>query len=139
MKFFSKYRKPFATVLVIAMTALSVPVVPVQAGMVETDRVIQQSEDSSRDRVRSFLNRQDVRTQLESLGISPEEAQSRVAALSDSEIDRIVGRIDELPAGQGAGAIIGAAVLIFLILLITDLVGLTDVFGFTKKGSLNPS
>ena len=67
-------------------------------------------------------------------------SEARVAALSDEEIEKIAGRIDELPAGQGAvGAIIGAAVLIFIILLITDLIGLTSVFGFTKKGSLNPS
>jgi hypothetical protein len=77
---------------------------------------------------------------LRLLGIAPQEAEARVAALSDEEVDKIAGRIDELPSGEGGlGVIVGAAVLIFIILLITDLIGLTSVFGFTKKGSLNPS
>ena len=88
----------------------------------------------------AFLGREDVRAQLKALGVSPDEAEARVAALSDAEIKRIAGHIDSLPAGQGAvGAIVGAAVLIFVLLVITDLVGLTHVFGFTRKGALNPN
>lgn len=140
MKFARSYRKPIAALLVAAMTAASVPIVPVHAAMVGTDQVIEQTQGTARDRVASFMKREDVREQLKLLGIAPKEAEARVAALSDQEIDKIAGRIDELPAGQGAiGAIIGVAVLIFIVLLITDLVGLTSVFGFTKKGSLNPS
>ncbi len=140
MKFLTSYRRPLAALLVAAMASLSLPVVPVHAAMVGTDRVIAQDEGLPRDRVTAFLKREDVRAEMRNLGISPAEAEARVAALSDAEIDKIAGHIDELPAGQGAvGAIIGAAVLIFIILLITDLLGLTHVFGFTKKGSLNPS
>jgi hypothetical protein len=140
MKFTVSYRKPIAAVLVAAMTAVSIPVVPIHAAMIGTDQVIEQTQGTARDRVTTFMKRDDVRRQLRLLGIAPSEAEARVAALSNEEIDKIAGRIDELPAGQGAvGAIIGAAVLIFIILLITDLIGLTSVFGFTKKGSLNPS
>ncbi len=140
MKFTVSYRKPIAAVLVAAMTAVSVPVVPVHAAIVGTDQVIEQTQGTARDRVASFMKRDDVRQQLRLLGIAPGEAEARVAALSDEEIDKIAGRIDELPSGQGAvGAIIGAAVLIFIVLLITDLIGLTSVFGFTKKGSLSPN
>lgn len=140
MKFAISYRKPIAAVLVAAMTAASVPIVPVHAAMVGTDQVIEQTQGSARDRVASFMKREDVREQLQLLGIAPQEAEARVAALSDEEVDKIAGRIDELPSGQGAvGAIIGAAVLIFIVLLITDLIGLTHVFGFTNKGALNPS
>jgi hypothetical protein len=140
MKFTVSYRKPIAAVLVAAMTAVSIPVVPIHAAMIGTDQVIEQTQGTARDRVTTFMKRDDVRQQLRLLGIAPSEAEARVAALSNEEIDKIAGRIDELPAGQGAvGAVIGAAVLIFIILLITDLIGLTSVFGFTKKGSLNPS
>lgn len=140
MKMTLSYRKPIAALLVAAMTAASVPIVPVHAAMVGTDQVIEQTEGSARDRVGAFMKREDVRDQLKMLGIAPSEAEARVAALSDAEIDKIAGKIDELPSGQGAlGAIIGAAVLIFIVLLITDLIGLTHVFGFTNKGSLNPS
>jgi hypothetical protein len=140
MKFLNTCRKPLAAVLVFAMATLSLPIMPVSAAMVETDRVIEHRDGVARDRVAAFLKREDVRAQLRTLGIAPEEAAARVAALSDEEIDKIAGHIDELPAGQGAiGAIVGAALIIFIVLLITDLVGLTNVFGFTKKGALNPN
>jgi hypothetical protein len=38
--------------------------------------------------------------------------------------------MDEMPAG---GSIVGAAVLIFLVLLVTDIVGWTDVYPFVNK------
>jgi hypothetical protein len=56
--------------------------------------------------------------------------------LSNEEIRQIAGRLVELPAGEGAGAIgivVGAILIIFLVLLVTDLLGLTDVFPFVKK------
>ena len=72
--------------------------------------------------------------------IPPAEAQARVAALSDAEIGQIACKIDTMPSGEGAiGAIVGAIVLVAIILLITDLLGLTSVYGFTRKGSLNPN
>ncbi len=139
MNLFITWRKPIATVLTVAMTAVSMPVTTASAAMVGTDRVIAQIEGTPRARVAAFLAREDVRAQMEAFNVSPHEAEMRVAALSDAEVDQIAGRIDSLPAGQGVGAIVGAAVLIFVILLITDLLGLTSVFGFTKKGSLNPN
>ena len=51
------------------------------------------------------------------------------AALSDDEVAQLAARMDSLPAG---GEIIGALVLIFIILLITDILGFTKVFPFTK-------
>lgn len=116
------------------------PVLPVQAKMVGTDQVVPEIGKSARDRVDAFMTREDVKAQFRALGISPEEAQARVAALSDAEIDKIAGKLDTLPAGEGAvGAIVGAALIIFIVLLITDLLGWTDVFTFTKKGAANPS
>lgn len=122
-----------ATAVMIAMNV--VPFGLAQAKMVATEQVIEQTDPASdRARVESFLLRDDVQKQLILLGIDPEEATSRVAGLSDGEIQQIAGRLDELPAGEGPiGAIVGAIVLIFLVLLITDLIGLTDVFPFVKK------
>ena len=81
-----------------------------------------------------FLNRSEVHKQLKAWGVNPEEAKARVDSLTDQEIAEIAARIDQLPAGgSGLGAIVGAAVLIFLVLLITDILGFTDVFSFVKK------
>jgi len=84
------------------------------------------------------MARDDVRSEFARLGVDPEEAESRIAALSDEEAAQLAANIEQAPAGEGAlGAIIGAGVLIFLVLLITDILGLTDVFGFTNKGSVS--
>ncbi len=83
-----------------------------------------------RAQINNFLERPDVQSQFEKLGISQADARSRVAALSDAEVAALDSKIGGLPAG-GDGGIIGALVLIFVILLITDLLGLTKVFPFT--------
>lgn len=124
--------------IAIAAFLFSTSLVPAaHAAMVSTDQMTEAATASAdRAKVTAFLSREDVRAQFVSLGVSPDEAQARVASLSDAEVSRIAGRIDELPAGRGAvGAVVGAAVLIFIILLITDLLGLTKVFPFTKGAS----
>lgn len=128
-------KKVVAAATAVLMLANVVPIGLAQAKMVGTHEVIEQADPAGdRARVESFLLRDDVQEQLVRLGIDPEEAASRVASLSDEEIQRIAGRLDELPAGEGTiEAVIGAIVLIFLVLLITDLLGLTDVFPFVKK------
>ena len=108
------------------------------AGLVGSEQLIEERASSAdRARVMDYLSRDAVKAEFERYGVMPDEAQSRVAALSDGEIASIADRIDAQPAGQGAvGAIVGAALIVFIILLITDLAGHTDVFGFTKKGAL---
>jgi hypothetical protein len=49
-------------------------------------------------------------------------------------VREIAGQLDQLPAGQSAvGAVVGAIVIIFLVLLVTDLLGLTNVFPFVRR------
>jgi hypothetical protein len=62
--------------------------------------------------------------------VSPSEVKARIAALTDAEAAELAARIDSLPAG-GIG-IIGAILVVFLVLLITDILGLTKVFPFTR-------
>jgi hypothetical protein len=71
-----------------------------------------------------------VIAQLEKLGVNTSDAQVRVAALTDAEAASLAGQIDSLPAG---GDVVGALVLIFVILLVTDILGLTKVFPFTRS------
>jgi hypothetical protein len=127
--------KKITTLLVIFAFVLSVgPLPAAQAAMVTTQDVVAESTAvQDLEKIQSFLSRDDVQRQMQSLGVDAEEAKLRVASLSDEELSRIAGHIGEDPAGQGAvGAIIGAAVLIFIILLITDILGLTDVFPFVR-------
>lgn len=104
------------------------------ANIVGTDELISDSAiNAEREQVREFMTRDEIREQMEALGIDHDEALSRIDSLSDSEVQQIAGRLDTLPAGEGVvGPIVGALVLIFIILLITDLLCLTNVFPFTK-------
>ena len=129
------FRKPVAIVMAALMVMNIAPIGMVQAKMVTTDQVLEQADSTSdRERIEGYFLREDVRQQLVFLGIDPDEAASRVASLSDEEIQEIAGRLDELPAGEGGiGPLVGAILIIFLVLLVTDLLGLTDVFPFVKK------
>jgi len=71
-----------------------------------------------------------VQAQMQVLGVNPQAAAARVNALSDDEIAGLVDRIDQLPAG--GGDVLVVLVAVFLVLLITDLLGLTHIFPFTK-------
>lgn len=125
----SRFRRILAATLIISLTGAGLPA---QAGMLPTDTALKQTS-SARERINSALERRDVRTQLEALGVNPADVTARVAALSDDEAAQLAKRIDQLPAGgDGVGAVVGALVLIFIVLLITDILGLTHVFPFTK-------
>ena len=135
MQFFRRISRFVAPFMAVLMIVVSIPIGAAQAGLVSTDVVIERAHaDGDRARVLNFLGRDQIRDQIRALGVDPDEAAARVNALSDIEIARLAGRIDALPAGQDVfSSIIGAAVLIFLILLVTDLLGLTNVFSFVKR------
>lgn len=128
--------KRFIVVLLVAVLGFqSLAVVPAQAAMISTGEVLEAEDSITADRARlnALMQRQEVRQELHRQGIDPDEAAARVAALSDAEVAEVTAKLDELPAGQNAiGVIVGAAVLIFIILLITDLLCLTSVFNFTR-------
>lgn len=134
MTTFRKLSRVLAMPVALAMF-LNLGVLPaVQAAMVPTDQVIDQgSATSDRERVKTFLAREDVRQQMETLGVNPDDAAARVAGLSDSEVQKIVNRLDEMPAGQDAlGTILGVLVFILVVLLITDILCFTTFYPFTK-------
>jgi len=120
-----KLRRLIASLLIVSIAGLGLPL-PAQAGMVGTDAVV--STSGERERIATFLEREDVRQQLQAQGVSPQDVQARVAALTDDEAAQLAGRIDSLPAG----GILGLILLVFVILLITDILGLTKVFPFTR-------
>lgn len=113
----------------------SMPVRVAHAGLVPTDRVIEDlAGTNERARVQEFMGREDVRRELQVMGVDPAEAAARVRSLSDAEIGRLAAVIQDDPAGgDGIGVVIGAVVLVFVILLITDILGFTKIFPFTRS------
>ncbi len=116
-----------ARILIVCTMAVGMPL-PASAEIVTTDR-IQAAGD--RDKVRAFLDREEVRAQMESMGVDQDAARARVDALTDEEVQNLAGRIDTLPAG--GDSILGVLFAIFIVLLITDILGLTKVFPFTRS------
>ncbi len=127
--------RAIAVCMAFVMLMTSLPYNFAQAAMVTTDQMVAQSEVAGdRARVMRFMAREDVRQQLQALGIDPDEAARRTESLSDDEIQQIADKMDELPAGQSViGVLVFVVVVLFLVLLITDLLGVTDVFPFINK------
>jgi hypothetical protein len=83
------------------------------AGMVGTNEVVAAVQaQGARDKLRDFVGRSEMRSQLQTLGISPSAAQARVSAMTDAEVASVVGHIDSLPAGGASGWAIVAGLLV---------------------------
>ena len=105
------------------------------AGMIATDAVAAQATQaeaqSRRASVLATLNRADVTEALAAKGVDMEAARARIASLSDSEVVALADQLDHAPAG--ASDVLGVIVFIFLVLLVTDILGFTKVFPFTRS------
>jgi len=103
----------------------------VHAAMIGTEQAVAaHAAQQHRERLAAALERPDIAAELERMGVDRNEAQARVAAMSDAEVAAMAGRIDSLPAG---GDILGAIVFVFVLLLVTDILGLTKVYPFTRS------
>ncbi len=135
MKAFRRISRLLAVPMAAVMFVMSVPIGVANAGLISTEQAVAgAAAEAGRSRVLDFMARDDVRAGLIELGVDPALATARVAGLSDAEIGDIAGRLDQLPAGQDiVGAILSTALVIFLVLLITDILGLTNVFPFVRR------
>jgi hypothetical protein len=122
----AKLRRLVASLLVVSIAGLGLPL-PVHAGMIGTETTLSSAE---RGRIVTFLDREDVRQQLQSRGVSPSDVKARVAALTDVEAAQVAANSDSLPAG---GDVLGVLLIVFLVLLLTDIMGFTKVFPFTRS------
>jgi hypothetical protein len=114
----------------IGCLAVLVPWQQAQAAALSTEALARVAHsESGRARVLALLEREDVARGLQSYGVHPDEARARVNALSDAEIASIAGQLERLPAGADtAGAILLGLLIGFAALVITDMLGWTDVF-----------
>lgn len=89
---------------------------------------------SPKEKVMQFTAREDVTKVLVQMDVDPKMIEERVASMTDEEASKIAHQIDTLPAGaSAAGSLIGAVVFVFVLLVITDILGLTKVFKFTRS------
>jgi hypothetical protein len=124
------FKRLVSSVLIASVTLVGLPF-SANAAIVSTDELISAEASSlNRDRVTTFLLRADVNKALQDQGLSGEVALERVKNMSDSEVAMLAGRIDKAPAG---GDILGLVFTVFIVLLVTDILGLTKVFPFTRS------
>lgn len=127
---------PKTALLLILLMSFHTVVAPLaNAALVGTETLVSAQEvDASRARLAALLAREDVGAALQGHGVSAREVLNRVNSLTDQEVVQLAQNIDALPAGaDGVGSVIGALLFIFLVLLFTDLLGLTDVYPFVRK------
>jgi hypothetical protein len=123
--------KPVSHLVVLSLLALNLYLPAAHARMIGTEAMVNAAQaQQNRERLHSALSRDDVQAQLLARGVDPAQVQARVDSLTDQEMQALATNMDQLPAG-GDG-VVGALVLIFVILLITDLLGLTNIFPFVK-------
>ena len=135
MQVVRKTLKPLSIILAFFVIMISGPVQSAMAAMIGTETMIEASRgQEARNRINELLVRGDVRQALINQGIDPREARARIDGLSDVEAMAVADKLDQLPAGSGAlEALLIVSLIVFLVLLLTDILGYTDIFPFVKK------
>lgn len=118
-------------VVFVALALTAPQVTPATAAMIGTDQVIRAEQVRlDHDQLLKALDGKVVQDQLIALGVDPADARERISRLTDEEIAALNERMKELPAGSGA---LAALVVVFVVLVITDALGYTDVFTFVRS------
>jgi hypothetical protein len=136
--------KPTGRFLIFSFLSTTLYVPFAQANLVGTETILHAerlkragenpSNEKDRERVLALLNRSETQAYLRAQGVTPDEATARINSLTDAEIQTIAGKMDQLPAGGSSlGDVLFVGLVVFLVLLATDILGYTDVFPFVKK------
>jgi len=131
MEILRRLTKPVSHLVVLGLLALSLHLPAAHAGMIGTEAVVNAAQtQQNRERLHDALNRDDVQAQLLARGVDPAQVQARVDSLTDEEMQTLATNMDQLPAG--GDSVLGVLVFIFIVLLITDILGYTNIFPFVK-------
>jgi hypothetical protein len=135
MKRFRQILKPVGFLLAIFMFMLSGPCQSAMAAMIGTEAVVDSERThNTREYLKTFLAREDVKSTLVSQGIDPQEARDRIDSLTEEEARFLADQLDQMPAGGGFfSTLLIVVFLVFVILLVTDITGYTDIFPFVKS------
>lgn len=124
-------RKIIAVLTLHAFLGVSLLMPTAQAGIVSTDAYVRQEQvESKRAEISAMLQREDLRERMVEMGVDPATVGERVAALSDAEVMQMSERMEEMPAGAG---VLEVLLVVFLVFVILDIAGVTDVFPFIDE------
>lgn len=116
--------------VLLSVTLMSMSFTSAQAAMISNDVIINHVQQGhAKTELLQTINRSDVKQQLLNLGVNPENIESRIELMTPEEIAQLNQQIEELPAG---GDVLGVLLVIFIVFVITDIIGATDIFPFIK-------
>ena len=114
--------------LLLSVSLVFVSLGQAQAAIIDNNQVIYQTEQANDKAVLlQTINRIDVQKQLMSMGVNSADLENRINQMTRGEIAQLNQQIDGLPAG---GGVLGIVLLVFVVFVITDVVGATDIFPF---------
>jgi hypothetical protein len=123
----TKFIKSVSTAVLFSFASTFV-IAPAHAALIGTEQAASVRVD--RSELKSYFDRQHISDAIRAEGVTPEMAKARVDAMTDSEAARLAEHIQTEPAGAG---IIGVLFTVFIVLLVTDILGLTKVYPFTRS------
>ena len=116
--------------LLMSLSLVVLPIGPAQAAMIGNAQIINEvRSDLNRSELLHMLDRETARQELIALGVSPDMVKQRVAQMTDAEVAQLNQHLADVPAG---GDILGVLLLLFIVFIITDMLGATDIFPFVK-------
>lgn len=121
----TRIRKGTAISLIMALLVTMSLLPTARAAVIGTDTYLAAQTPTIQEQLQTALDRDDVRARLVALGVDPDQARARVAALTPEEARQLQRHLDSLPAGAGALEVIG---IVFLVLLILELIGVINIF-----------
>lgn len=123
MKLFSRFLALF-----LSFSLFFATIGQAQATIVSNSQLINQTQASNdKNDLRQIIRRADVQAQLLAMGVSTTDLDSRINQMTQNEVAQLNQQINQLPAGGDA---LGIIVLVFLVFVITDVIGATDIFPF---------
>ena len=95
------------------------------AGIVSSDQLVMaQQSQLDRQQLKTWMAREDIREQLIDHGVDVDSAIVRVDSMTNQEVQQLSANMNDMPAGSG---FIETAVLAFLVLVILEVTGVTDI------------
>ena len=116
------------SVCLLMVSLVAAPVLqPARAAVIGTQAAIDLQERVDRiAQINTVLARENVRSTLIDLGVSPEDAAARIETMTDTELQMLAARLGELPAG-GIG-VVGVLGIVAIVLVILELLDITNLF-----------
>jgi len=114
--------------LILSIALISISIGTVQAAIISNDQIIYKNDQiNDKAALLQTFQRADVKAQLASMGVSAADLESRINQMTHEEIALLNQQMADLPAGAG---VVGTVLFIFLVFVITDVIGATDIFPF---------